>query len=157
MPLGVMERVVEAAAALGALVDLTGGAPELNPNFRRLCTALRAQGSDVQVRTNLTVLLEPGMEDLPRFFREEGVRLVASMPCYMEENVRAQRGAGRLRAERRGAAAAECAGLRPGAGPATEPGLQPGRRRSCRRSRRSWRRTTAASSASGSASRSPTC
>ncbi len=90
----VMERVIETAAVLEAMVDLTGGAPELNPRFRRLCTALREQGNDVQVRTNLTVLLEPGMEDLPRFFREEGLRLVASMPCYMEENVRAQRGPG---------------------------------------------------------------
>ena len=89
-----MERVIEAAAALGAMADLTGGAPELNPHFRRLCRALRARGNAVQVRTNLTVLLEPGMEDLPRFFRQEGVRLVASMPCYLEENVRAQRGQG---------------------------------------------------------------
>ena len=89
-----MERVIEAAAALGTLVDLTGGAPELNPHFRRLCAALRERGNEVQVRTNLTVLLEPGMEDLPGFFREEGIRLVASMPCYLEENVRAQRGPG---------------------------------------------------------------
>ena len=94
MPWTVMERVIEAAAALGALVDLTGGAPELNPHLRRLCSALREHGNAVQVRTNLTVLMEPGMEDLPRTFREEGVRLVASMPCYLEENVRAQRGRG---------------------------------------------------------------
>ncbi len=89
-----MERVIEAAAAQGAMVDLTGGSPELNPHFRRLCAALRGNGNEVQVRTNLTVLLEPGMEDLPRFFRERAIRLVASMPCYTEENVRAQRGQG---------------------------------------------------------------
>lgn len=76
------------------LIDLTGGAPELNPHFRRLVAALRAQGRPVQVRTNLTVLMEPGMEDLPAFYSGHRVGLVGSMPCYLEENVRAQRGAG---------------------------------------------------------------
>ncbi len=75
-------------------VDLTGGAPELNPHFRDFVKALRERDLPVQVRTNLTVLLEPGMEDLPEFFRDLGVGLIASMPCYLEENVRAQRGAG---------------------------------------------------------------
>ncbi len=76
------------------LVDITGGAPELNPHLRRFVEALRAAGIDVQIRTNLTVLLEPGMEDMPAFFRDNEVALVASMPCYLEENVRAQRGPG---------------------------------------------------------------
>jgi radical SAM/Cys-rich protein len=76
------------------LIDLTGGAPELNPNFRRFVTALRQEGHPVQVRTNLTVLLEPGMEDIPQFLLEHQIRLVASMPCYLEENVCAQRGKG---------------------------------------------------------------
>jgi len=75
-------------------VDVTGGAPELNPDFRRFLLALRAERFRVQVRTNITVLLEPGMEDLPEFYRGLRVQLVASMPCYLEENVRAQRGAG---------------------------------------------------------------
>ena len=88
-----MERVLEIAGEVGCeLVDLTGGAPELNPHFRRFVEALRGDGHTVQVRTNLTVLLEPGMETMPEFFRDHEVQLVASMPCYLEENVRAQRG-----------------------------------------------------------------
>ena len=91
----VMELILEAAKrARCQLVDLTGGAPELNPNFRRLVATLRKEGLPVQVRTNLTVLLEPGMEELPEFFRDHRVRLVASLPCYLEENVCAQRGKG---------------------------------------------------------------
>lgn len=91
----IMESVLKAADRLDRpLIDLTGGVPELNPDFRRFVTALRERGCRVQVRTNLTVLLEPGLEDLPLFFREHGVHLVASMPCYLEENVSAQRGDG---------------------------------------------------------------
>ena len=90
-----MELILECARRVKPrLVDITGGAPELNPNLRRFVEALRAAGTDVQVRTNLTVLLEPGMEDMPTFFRDNKVALVASMPCYLEENVRAQRGPG---------------------------------------------------------------
>lgn len=91
----IMELVIDAAERVGCgLVDLTGGAPELNPNFRKFIESLRARGHDVQVRTNLTVLLEPGMERLPEWFRDNRVRLVASLPCYLEQNVRAQRGKG---------------------------------------------------------------
>jgi len=90
-----MEYVLSAVRrARPALVDLTGGAPELNPYLTRFITALKDEGADVQVRTNLTALFEPGLEGLPEFYREHGVRLVASMPCYLEENVRAQRGTG---------------------------------------------------------------
>jgi len=90
-----MELVLEAARSVRChLVDLTGGAPELNPSFRRFIAALRQEGLSVQVRTNLTVLLEPDMDTMPGFLRDHGVQLVASMPCYLEENVRAQRGAG---------------------------------------------------------------
>jgi radical SAM/Cys-rich protein len=88
-----MERVLEIAAkACCQLVDLTGGAPELNPHFRRFVAALHEKGHRVQVRTNLAVLLEPGMEEMPGFFRDHQIQLVASLPCYLEENVRAQRG-----------------------------------------------------------------
>jgi radical SAM/Cys-rich protein len=90
-----MELILEAARSLRCqLVDLTGGAPELNPSFRRFIAALRQEGLSVQVRTNLTVLLEPGMNTLPEFLRDHRVQLVASMPCYLEENVSAQRGKG---------------------------------------------------------------
>ncbi|MGZ3598140.1 MAG: arsenosugar biosynthesis radical SAM (seleno)protein ArsS [Syntrophales bacterium] len=91
----VMERVLKAAESSRCrLVDLTGGAPELNPHFRPFVEALRQRNHNVQVRTNLTILLEPGTEDLPYFFREHRVQLVASLPCYMEENVSFQRGGG---------------------------------------------------------------
>ncbi len=90
-----MELVLEAARSLRCqLVELTGGAPELNPSFQRFIAALRQEDLPVQVRTNLTVLLDPGMESLPKFLRDHQVQLVASMPCYLEENVCAQRGTG---------------------------------------------------------------
>jgi radical SAM/Cys-rich protein len=90
-----MERVLEAAKEIQChLVDLTGGAPELNPHFRSFVASLRQAGHPVQVRTNLTVLQEPGMKDVPKFFRDYQIQLVASMPCYLEENVCAQRGKG---------------------------------------------------------------
>jgi radical SAM/Cys-rich protein len=90
-----MRAVLDAVASVGCrLVDLTGGSPELNPHFRRFAEALRGEGLRVQVRTNLTVLLEPGMETTPEWFREHEVQLVASLPCYLEENVCAQRGVG---------------------------------------------------------------
>jgi radical SAM/Cys-rich protein len=91
----IMQLVLKAAkSAQPKLIDLTGGAPEINPNFRRFVKALRQDGHRVQVRTNLTVLLEPGMEHLPEFFREHQVQLVASLPCYQKKNVCAQRGRG---------------------------------------------------------------
>lgn len=94
----VMESIRDAARRVRPrLVDLTGGAPELNPNVRRFIDVLSRDGHRVQVRTNLTVLLEPGMEGLPEFLRDHEVQLVASMPCYLEENVEAQRGEGAYR------------------------------------------------------------
>ncbi len=90
-----MAGILKAAEDMGDVrFDLTGGAPELNPYFRRFVSALRAGGHTVQVRTNLTVMLEPGMEDLPAFLRARHVHLVGSLPCYLEENVNAQRGPG---------------------------------------------------------------
>ena len=88
-----MARVQTAADAVGArLIDITGGAPELNPCLRRFIEAVRSGGREVQVRTNLTALLEPGQEGTIDFFRRQRVRLVASMPCYLARNVAAQRG-----------------------------------------------------------------
>jgi radical SAM/Cys-rich protein len=90
-----MELVLKAAKISSCqLVDLTGGAPEIHPHFRRFVEALRQEGHTVQVRTNLTVLDEQGMEDMPEFFKKHQVQLVASLPCYLEENVSAQRGKG---------------------------------------------------------------
>jgi radical SAM/Cys-rich protein len=90
-----MEMVLEAARSVRLrLVDLTGGAPELNPHFRRFVEALRKDHLPVQVRTNLTVLTEPGLKEIPEFYRDHRIQLVGSMPCYLEENVSAQRGAG---------------------------------------------------------------
>ena len=90
-----MQSILNILQDLGSpTVDLTGGAPELNPNFRKFVAALRELAARVQVRTNLTVLLEPGMTDLPEFLRFHDIHLVASMPCYLEENVTAQRGTG---------------------------------------------------------------
>ena len=73
-------------------LDLTGGAPELNPDFRHLVQAARALGVRVTDRCNLTILEEPGQEGLAEFLAGQGVAIVASLPCYLEENVDAQRG-----------------------------------------------------------------
>ena len=78
---------------LGTL-DVTGGAPELHPSFRRLVTAARERGVRVIDRCNLTILLEPGQEDLAAFLAAHGVEVVASLPCYLEDNVDRQRGKG---------------------------------------------------------------
>ncbi len=75
-------------------LDLTGGAPELHPDFRYLVSAARGLGVAVIDRCNLTILNEPGMEDLAAFLAAEGVEVVASMPCYLQENIDAQRGDG---------------------------------------------------------------
>lgn len=79
-------------------LDLTGGAPEMNPNFRRLVSAARKLGLHVIDRCNLTILGEPGYETLAEFLAENKVEIVASLPCYLEENVDAQRGDGTFHA-----------------------------------------------------------
>lgn len=76
------------------VLDLTGGAPELNPNFRALVTRARDRGLRVIDRCNLTVLDEPGQEDTADFLAAHGVEITASLPCYLEENVNRQRGDG---------------------------------------------------------------
>ncbi|MCP4445535.1 MAG: radical SAM/Cys-rich domain protein [Myxococcales bacterium] len=77
-----------------SVLDITGGAPELNANFRSMVSRARALGREVVDRCNLTVLFEPGMQDLPAFLAEHSVRIVASLPCYSEGNVDSQRGKG---------------------------------------------------------------
>lgn len=81
------------ARALTTL-DLTGGAPELHPRFRALVEAARALGVRVIDRCNLTILSEPGHEDLADFLAARRVEVVASLPCYLEDNVDKQRGKG---------------------------------------------------------------
>jgi len=83
-------------------LDLTGGAPELNPHFRSLVVASRARGLHVIDRCNLTVLEQPGQEDLAGFLAGQRVEVVASMPCYLVDNVDRQRGAGTFDASIRG-------------------------------------------------------
>ncbi|MFT5446212.1 MAG: radical SAM/Cys-rich protein [Gammaproteobacteria bacterium] len=79
--------------AIGTL-DLTGGAPELNPHFRDLVSEARARGVHVMDRCNLTILAEPGQEGLAQFLADNDVEIVASLPCYELENVDKQRGKG---------------------------------------------------------------
>ncbi len=76
------------------LLDLTGGSPEMNPGFRFLVEEASKLGATVMDRCNPTILTEPGYEDLPGFFVEHGVVVIASMPCYQERNVDKQRGTG---------------------------------------------------------------
>ena len=88
-------QVLEFLRASGAAtLDLTGGAPELNPHFRMLVAQARAAGAAVIDRCNLTVLREPGQEDLARFLASHGVAVVASLPCYTPQLVDRQRGKG---------------------------------------------------------------
>ena len=75
-------------------LDITGGAPELNPHFRRLVREARKMGAKVMDRCNLTILEQPGQEDLAQFLASERVEVVASMPCYLRDNVEQQRGKG---------------------------------------------------------------
>ena len=74
--------------------DLTGGAPELNPYFRRFCDELIKRDIQITSRCNITVLYEAGQEDLAAWYAERNIRLVCSLPCYTEDNVDAQRGKG---------------------------------------------------------------
>jgi len=148
-----LDLIPEVLAARGLpTLDLTGGAPELHPRFRSLVRAARALGSHVIDRCNLTVLSEPGQEDLAAFLAEQGVEIVASLPCYLEDNVDRQRG--------RGVYARSIAGLkrlnapgygRPGRGSiyisSTTPGVP-----ACPRISRGWRRPTSASCGSATAS-----
>ncbi len=90
--LALIPRVL-AARGLQTL-DLTGGAPELHPGFRGLVRAARGQGVKVIDRCNLTILFEPGQEDLAEFLAQQGVSIVASLPCYSATYVDKQRGQG---------------------------------------------------------------
>ena len=93
-----LETVMQVLAYLDAsgatTLDITGGAPELNPHFRFLVREARKRGARVIDRCNLTILHEPGQEDLAQFLAAQRVDIIASLPCYTEELVDRQRGAG---------------------------------------------------------------
>lgn len=90
-----IEKVLEFLEAQRlSTLDLTGGAPELNPHFRYLVKGARQLGVKVIDRCNLTILEEPDQKDLARFLAEQQVEITASLPCYLEENVDRQRGQG---------------------------------------------------------------
>ena len=90
------ERILEVLAENPEveLLDITGGAPEMNPNFRFLVAGARKLGKRVIDRCNLTILFEPGQEETAAFLAEQQVEVVASLPCTARENVDAQRGKG---------------------------------------------------------------
>ncbi|NOZ08133.1 MAG: radical SAM/Cys-rich domain protein [FCB group bacterium] len=96
MDKGTIDRLLDLIDASTTLctVDLTGGAPELNPYFRYFVHELTRLKVKIIDRCNLTVLLEPGQEDTAEFLRDHGVEIYSSMPCYLRENVDAQRGGG---------------------------------------------------------------
>lgn len=75
-------------------LDLTGGAPEMNPHFKELVKEARKRSIHVIDRCNLTILNEPGYEDMAQFLADHNVEVVASLPCYLEDNVDKQRGDG---------------------------------------------------------------
>src|SRR5689334_11654873 len=96
MPAGVADRILALLAATPSIqtVDITGGAPELNENFRRLISESRRMQKQVIDRCNLTILFEPGLETLAEFLAANNVEVTASLPCYTESNVDQQRGKG---------------------------------------------------------------
>lgn len=90
-----LDLVLQVAKALKIQsLDLTGGAPELNPGFRRLVRDTHELRIKIIDRCNLTILSEPGQEDLAEFLADHHVEITASLPCYLEENVDKQRGKG---------------------------------------------------------------
>ena len=85
--------VIDAAERASArTIDITGGAPEMNPHFSRFVDEAIQRGFHVSIRTNLTIMLHEGYTHMPRFFADRGVHLIASLPCYLPNNVDKQRG-----------------------------------------------------------------
>ncbi|MDY7012708.1 MAG: arsenosugar biosynthesis radical SAM protein ArsS [Cyanobacteriota bacterium] len=92
----ICEQLIEIVQRFSQLktVDLTGGAPEMNYGFKPLVEAATKMGKEVIVRSNLTIFFEPGYENLPEYFAKNKLRVVASLPCYLQANVDRQRGSG---------------------------------------------------------------
>ncbi|MBC7539563.1 MAG: arsenosugar biosynthesis radical SAM protein ArsS [Bacteriovorax sp.] len=91
-----VDRIIELIAQSPELktIDLTGGAPEINPYFKKLVIAARSMNLEVIDRCNLTIFYEKGFEDIPQFLKDQKVHVIASMPCYTKDNVDKQRGRG---------------------------------------------------------------
>jgi len=98
--LALLHQVIDAHPV--RTLDLTGGAPEMHPRFRELVSHARREGLRVIDRCNLTILSEPGHEDLAQFLAAQGVEVSASLPCYSRDNVDKQRGDGVFDASIRG-------------------------------------------------------
>ena len=95
MSLVVVDLIIQALKKLNIrILDLTGGAPEMNPHFRYLVSSARELGIEVIDRCNLMILHEPGYEDTAQFLLDNKVTITASLPCYTEQNVEKQRGKG---------------------------------------------------------------
>ena len=93
MPWNVMDEIIKVVDRTAiSTVDITGGAPELSPYLKRFIYELHSPGLDIILRSNLVALEEPAQEGLAEFFKEKNVKLAASLPCYMEENVTDQQG-----------------------------------------------------------------
>jgi radical SAM/Cys-rich protein len=90
-----MQLIIDKTDELNpSIIDITGGAPELNPHLKKFVKTIHEHGYPVQVRTNLTILFEPRMEHMITFYRNNGVKLVASFPCYLQKEVDFVRGNG---------------------------------------------------------------
>jgi radical SAM/Cys-rich protein len=95
MSKAVMEKIINFVQNhQGLCIDLTGGCPELNPDFKFFVENIHKYSSPVMVRTNLTVFFEPGLEWIPRWYQEHKVVIISSLPCYTPQNVDNQRGEG---------------------------------------------------------------
>lgn len=95
MPKKVMNKIIDFLKKhKGTIVDITGGSPELNPDFKYFIKQAEKIAEKIMVRTNLTILLEPGMEWIPKWCAKHKITLIASLPCYTGENVDKQRGKG---------------------------------------------------------------
>ena len=93
MPWTIMDKILDVSEEnIFHLVDITGGSPDLHPDIIPFIAALRDRGQNVQMRTNLTALMGSPVKEIISFLRERKVGLVGSLPCYLEENVNAQRG-----------------------------------------------------------------
>ena len=127
------------------ILDVTGGAPELNPEFRRLVDRTRALGRRVIDRCNLTILEVPGHEDLAKFLADRQVEIIASLPCYLEQNVERQRGAGVFSASLRGLRRLNALGYGDDSGRCRCTWSITRKDPCCRRRRKAWKLTTSAS------------